>query len=119
MGNVLAQDGGRTEAHRPHTTTLLPADLHEAKQVLLTRAHTRGVTFAGWVSGQAKVYLGSLGLDWAHPHNRNALVDLVRSGELRFARADLVSAMDPEMVAASEVSHSGATWHFLVLTEAL
>ncbi len=39
-----------------------------------------------------------------------------RAQLLTFARADLVAAMDPEMVAESEWQHpAGATFHFLVV----
>jgi len=37
-----------------------------------------------------------------------------RAGELTLARADLVAAMDPELVAASEITADGASFHFLV-----
>jgi hypothetical protein len=40
---------------------------------------------------------------------------LRRAGLLRFARADLVAAMDPELVAASEWRLNGATAHFLIV----
>ncbi|MEO7731801.1 MAG: hypothetical protein ABIY55_12565, partial [Kofleriaceae bacterium] len=36
------------------------------------------------------------------------------AGELALARADLVAAMDPALVAASEISVSGASFHFVV-----
>jgi hypothetical protein len=37
-----------------------------------------------------------------------------RAGAVMLARADLVAAMDPARVAASEIAVSGATFHFLV-----
>jgi hypothetical protein len=37
-----------------------------------------------------------------------------RHGELELARADLVSAMDPELVRASETAWDGTTFHFIV-----
>ena len=37
-----------------------------------------------------------------------------RDGELVLARADLVSAMDPALVAASEIRTNSATFHFIV-----
>jgi hypothetical protein len=37
-----------------------------------------------------------------------------RAGELSLARADLVAAMDPALVAASEITADGASFHFLV-----
>jgi hypothetical protein len=43
------------------------------------------------------------------------LVAAHRAGALVLARADLVAAMDPELVAASEIAVDGATFHFLVV----
>lgn len=42
------------------------------------------------------------------------LVAAHRAGELTLVRADLVAAMDPELVAASEIAVDGASFHFLV-----
>jgi hypothetical protein len=42
------------------------------------------------------------------------LVAAHRAGELALARADLVAAMDPELVAASEIITDGASFHFIV-----
>jgi hypothetical protein len=42
------------------------------------------------------------------------LVAAHRAGELALARADLVAAMDPALVAASETAADGASFHFLV-----
>jgi hypothetical protein len=42
------------------------------------------------------------------------LVAAHRAGELTLARADLVAAMDPELVAASEITADGASFHFIV-----
>lgn len=42
------------------------------------------------------------------------LVAAHRAGELALARADLVAAMDPELVAASEIVTDGASFHFIV-----
>lgn len=42
------------------------------------------------------------------------LVRAHRAGELVLARADLVAAMDPGLVDASEISADGATFHFIV-----
>jgi hypothetical protein len=42
------------------------------------------------------------------------LVAAHRGGELVLARADLVAAMDPALVAASEARTDGATFHFIV-----
>ena len=37
-----------------------------------------------------------------------------RAGLLSLARADLVAAMSPERVAASEIAHDGVTFHFVI-----
>jgi hypothetical protein len=42
------------------------------------------------------------------------LVAAHRAGELVLARADYVAAMDPELVAASEITTDGASFHFIV-----
>jgi hypothetical protein len=42
------------------------------------------------------------------------LVAAHRAGELTLARADLVAAMDPALVAASEIAVDGASFHFVV-----
>jgi len=42
------------------------------------------------------------------------LVAAHRAGELALARADLVAAMDPALVAASEITADGASFHFVV-----
>ena len=40
--------------------------------------------------------------------------DRTESGELSLARADLVAAMDPALVEASEIAVDGASFHFIV-----
>jgi hypothetical protein len=42
------------------------------------------------------------------------LVAAHRAGRLTLARADLVAAMDPALVAASEIAVDGASFHFVV-----
>ena len=42
------------------------------------------------------------------------LVAAHRAGDLSLARADLVAAMDPELVAASETTTDGASFHFII-----
>jgi len=46
---------------------------------------------------------------------RARLLAMHRDEEITLRRADLVEAMDPEMVRRSEISHSGARFHFLEL----
>jgi hypothetical protein len=45
---------------------------------------------------------------------KSRLVAAHRAGDLELARADLVAAMDPELVAASETTTDGASFHFIV-----
>jgi hypothetical protein len=45
---------------------------------------------------------------------KQRLVAAHRAGELLLARADLVAAMDPELVGASEITTDGASFHFVV-----
>ena len=45
---------------------------------------------------------------------KSQLVRAHRSGALVLARADLVAAMDPELVIASETDADGTTFHFVV-----
>jgi hypothetical protein len=45
---------------------------------------------------------------------KSELVSAHRAGDLALARADLVAAMDPALVAASETTTQGASFHFIV-----
>lgn len=47
----------------------------------------------------------------------DALIEAHRAGHLRLSRADLVPAMDREMVDASEVCYGNATFHFVQLPD--
>jgi len=67
---------------------------------------------------QGKVYLGTIpGIDLQDAECCAMLDELRRVGALRFARADLVAAMDPGLVAKSEWKLPGglATFHFLIV----
>jgi hypothetical protein len=44
---------------------------------------------------------------------KRALVEAHRAGTLVLSRADLIAAMDPRDVAASEIRHLNATYHFI------
>lgn len=55
--------------------------------------------------------------DWDLSQFKAALVAAQRDGAIRLARADLVYAMDPLLVARSETHSISATYHF-VLDEA-
>jgi hypothetical protein len=53
----------------------------------------------------------------ALPAFKARLLAAHRAGELTLARADLVAAMDPALVAASEIAADGATFHFVVIAK--
>lgn len=70
----------------------------------------------GTFYGDRKVFLSTIpGVDVRDPEWRSLLDELRRTGLLTFARADLVAAMDPALVAASEWEMCGTTAHFLVV----
>ncbi len=48
------------------------------------------------------------------PEVKSRLLAAQRTGALELARADLVAAMDPQLVAASETLADGASFHFVV-----
>lgn len=52
------------------------------------------------------------------PDFKRRLLDAHRAGSLELARADLVAAMDPRLVASSETLADGASFHFVVREEA-
>ena len=69
---------------------------------------------SGTYFGDRKVFLATIpGVDLADPEWPHLLEDVRRAGLLTFARADLVAAIDPALVAASEWRLDGATYHFL------
>ena len=71
----------------------------------------------GTFFGDRKVFLSTVpGVDVRDLEWRALLDELRRAGLLIFARADLVAAMDPALVAASEWNMDGATAHFLVVS---
>jgi hypothetical protein len=45
---------------------------------------------------------------------KGRLLEAFRAHQLVLARADLVAAMDPALVAASEIAADGASFHFIV-----
>lgn len=94
------------------TTTHIPAAYRIIAQDILTAAREGGTQ---WLES-GKVYLATIpGVDLADAECVTMLEDLRRCGALRFARADLVGAMDAELIAASEWHTGPATYHFLVL----
>jgi hypothetical protein len=75
------------------------------------------------VFGERKVFISAV---WGELHRdpawtslsldefKHRLVSAHHAGELLLARADLVAAMSPELVAASEIVTGGASFHFIV-----
>jgi hypothetical protein len=64
--------------------------------------------------GDRKVFLAAV-LGPIAGQDMTEVAALLGAGLLQFARADLVAAMDPELVAASEWKLDGATFHFIVV----
>lgn len=75
------------------------------------QAQARGASSKYWF-GDRKVFLAAL------PHDKEALWQAHTMGLLTLARADLVAAMDPALVSASQYSPSrGVEYHFLVVDQ--
>jgi hypothetical protein len=96
---------------RDHTMNPDPGLRLTAERLLSTarNAH-RDLRF-----GERKVYLCAI-VDITDTAVLAILDDCRRAQLLTFARADLVAAMDPELVDASEWHLDGATYHFLVVS---
>lgn len=95
----------------------IPAAYRMLASRILEDAVEHGVLF-----GDRKVFLGTIPcIDLGDAECCCILADLLRSGALQFARADLVAAMDPELVASSEWRLGdrcdSASYHFLVLPD--
>jgi len=84
--------------------------------------HVAGATRDGTI-GDRKVFVSAVWHELRRDPRWSALaldefkarlVAAHRAGELVLARADYVAAMDPELVAASEITTDGASFHFLV-----
>lgn len=95
----------------------VPQRTPEEMQAAVHDAMTRATRF-----GRSKVFIASV---WTELGERTAwwggmaafkawLVECNRAGSMMLARADLVSAMDPELVSASEVTEGHASWHFIL-----
>lgn len=93
-------------ASRPRPIRLALADYQSVSD--LRKAAKRGVRF-----GNRKVFLSSI-VDLRDPQTRRVLLALHRDGMIELARADLVAAMDHNLVSASEIDADGAVFHFLV-----
>ena len=106
---------GRTIGDAPHAPTAAPgfaADvLGAAQRVAVGRFGDRKV-FVAAVWDELRRDPRWAGLALAGFKGR--LLDAYRARELVLARADLVAAMDPALVAASEIAADGASFHFIV-----
>lgn len=111
---------GQPRAQEPATTTASPPAF--ASDVLAAAAHAARGRF-----GDRKVFVSAIWDQlrgdprWAARWSavsldelKRRLVAAHRAGELVLARADLVAAMDPELVSASEIAADGATFHFVI-----
>lgn len=92
--------------------TQAPLALRILADRIILDADAHGTRF-----GDRKVFLSTIpGIDIADPEWRQLLLDLSLAGLIQLSRADLVAAMDPALVAASEWRLDGiTTWHFLTL----
>jgi hypothetical protein len=95
------------------TTSEAPAAYRTLASLILEDVHSdAGVRWFG----DRKVFLSTVpGIDLTDADCRSDLEVMRRAGLLQFSRADLVAAMDPELVAASEWQLDGATMHFLAV----
>jgi hypothetical protein len=108
-----------------------PSDAHRAAPVpvavqapsLIDAVRSAARAARDGVFGDRKVFISSVwhALRATPPWSQLALDDFKarlvsahRQRELELARADLVAAMDPTLVAASETRTDGATFHFIV-----
>ncbi|MEO7735441.1 MAG: hypothetical protein ABIY55_31095 [Kofleriaceae bacterium] len=112
---LMVEDAAQTGSHEPDAP---------AKRSLLVEDVRRVAQEArDGVFGDRKVFISTI-WDTLHAlprwlaldrdHFKSKLVEAHRRRELVLARADLVAAMDPELVAASETRADGATFHFVV-----
>ncbi len=126
----LAEQGGSTRAARtsrpqPEVTTPSPPRAPSRSQrapLVAVRDAVTKVRGSGRF-GDRKVFVSALWdrvgeeLGMSLAEFKLWLVAQHRAGTLRLARADLVAAMDPELVARSEIRVQGAEFHFVVDSE--
>jgi hypothetical protein len=112
----------RTKARRHTERVALPAELDDelGRFALRVRETTTDPELRGF--GDNKVFIGSVWQalasdpeigDLGEREFKRRLVEAHRRGSLVLARADLVAAMDPEDVSASETVHQNSTYHFI------
>lgn len=72
----------------------------------------------GWGFGDRKVFLAGVAQDLQCDHPDMTLAQIMQAivaSSIECSRADLVAAMDPAMVAESEVCVGVAVFHFVVV----
>lgn len=116
---VSAATAARKPAHGTARRPAAPRRPAPASPLVVVRDAAAKVKAPGRF-GDRKVFVSAL---WQRVGNtlgmsldafKQWLVVQHRAGVLQLARADLVAAMDPDLVAASEIRFGNATFHFLV-----
>lgn len=113
-GRVLANWSKKREKNEKKRQTRSPNDSF-AERALAAAADPRTERF-----GDNKAFIASVFETYKRRNNKasfeefgSALVKAHLDGALRLARADLVPAMDRELVGRSELTYENATFHFL------
>ena len=88
-----------------------------AHDVLLAARHPKTKRF-----GEDRAYIASVwrqfhGGAWSLPSFKVALVEANRRGLIQLSRADLVMAMDPDLVRQSTTHQANATFHFVQIQD--
>lgn len=104
---------GPLEIAKGKTVPELSSDI--AADFLLARARQNGeVANAFKAPGEKdRVWLGSLGIDWSVPENKEALLKLLRERKVTLARKDMAFPKEKAIREASEVTDKGATFHMI------
>jgi hypothetical protein len=118
---AVSEEPARSSAGDAHGAAGATSD-GESRSFAGDVLHAADATRDGWF-GDRKVFVSAVwdalrrNPTWAAvtlDEFKARLVAAHRAGELVLARADLVAAMDPDLVAASEIAVDGASFHFLV-----
>jgi len=132
LGRELGAPDARTPAAESAPRGAEAAEPAEPAAITAPRAFAAEVKIAArsardGLFGDRKVFISSVWDDlrrkpsWSSltlDEFKDRLVRAHRAGDLVLARADLVSAMNPELVAASETLADGASFHFIVREDA-
>jgi hypothetical protein len=120
--HVLFPPAARRAPQRPETKTkaivVEPDELGRAASMIKRAARAPDVERFHDRAFIASIYdhLERAGvIDISLDHFKRQLVQLHRAGLLRLTRADLVGAMDPDLVERSEAKYQDATFHFVAL----